>query len=188
MIRKLHTILLLALLSSCTLQTGKAPDNKISGSLNSIKMTRETPSVIKEYQGLYNMSAFTFRSCENDAIYYIDDSTGGIDSAIAKIDFLGSVFMKMKGFVKHTTDENVLVVTELITVEQKSYKNTCIPYDFWCFGTEPFWQIEISEKENVIDFYNPMEQKLIHFDYSKPEIKNGTTNYMSSNKENKITI
>ncbi|MGZ4048193.1 MAG: hypothetical protein ACXVNN_02455, partial [Bacteroidia bacterium] len=57
-----------------------------------------------------------------------------------------------------------------------------------CFGTEPFWQIQISEKENLIDFYDPMEQKTTHFIYSKPEIKDGITTYTSSDKKDRISI
>ena len=186
-IKNICCIIALLSLFSCTQQVGRPPDNTVPGKLDSVNFKRETSATIKEYNGLYDPSGHTFRSCDNDMIYYIEDSTGGIDSAIAKIDF-STVFMSMKGYEKHSADENLILVKELITVEQKSYKNTCIAYDFWCFGTEPFWQIEISEKENLIDFYNPMEQKMTHFEYTKPEIKNGITNYISSNKENKISI
>ncbi len=176
----------LLFLLACDINT--STENKMPINLDSIKIGRETKPVLKEYQGLYNIRNFTFKSCENDSIYSIKDKTGGIDSAIAKIDYLGTVFMSMKGYETRTPKENSISVTELIKVEQKSYKNTCIQYDYWCFGTEPFWQIQISKKENLIDFYDPMEQKITHFVYSKPEIKNGITYYTTLDKENKITI
>jgi uncharacterized membrane protein len=177
---------LIILFSSCNLNN--APGVKTPGSLDSIKISRDTQKVaIKEYDGLYNLRTMTFRACENDSVYSIF-SEMSIDSAIAKIDYFETVFMSIKGYKKYSANRSKLIATELLKVEQKSYKNTCIPYNYWCFGTEPFWQIEISEKENVIDFYNPMEQKFIHFEYSKPEIKNGSTTYSSSDKENKISI
>lgn len=55
-------------------------------------------------------------------------------------------------------------------------------------GNEPFWQLQISEKENLIDFYDPMEQKTIHFNYAKSQVKNGAVNYFTKNDTNTIEI
>ena len=85
-------------------------------------------------------------------------------------------------------DANAILFTDNIKAEQKNYKNTCIESDYWCTGTEPFWIIQISKAEDLIDFYNPMEQKTTHFVYAIPEIKNGITTYSSTDGENKIKV
>ena len=72
--------------------------------------------------------------------------------------------------------------------EFKNYQNDCISFEYWCIGNEPFWQLQISEKENLIDFYDPMEQKTIHFNYIKSENKNESLNYSVKNESNTIGI
>jgi uncharacterized membrane protein len=99
-----------------------------------------------------------------------------------------AIFADVKGVLTSTNGISSLAIKEVVHVEQRGLKNTCVPYDYWCTGTEPFWQVQISEQENLIDFYNPMEQKTSHFIYSKAEIKNGVTHYSSSDKENRISI
>jgi len=44
------------------------------------------------------------------------------------------------------------ILTEIMNLEVKNFRNTCIPYDLWALGNEPFWQAQISANEGVIEF------------------------------------
>ncbi len=44
------------------------------------------------------------------------------------------------------------ILTEIINLEVKNFRNTCIPYDLWALGNEPFWQAQISANEGIIEF------------------------------------
>ena len=94
-----------------------------------------------------------------------------------------SIYVKLKGTRLSKDGKTIgFMATEVVAAEQKNQKNTCYAYDFWCLGNEPFWNVQISEKENLIDFFNPMEEKLIHFVYSKPEEKGNSKIYTAENK------
>ena len=177
-------------LFSCTLNN--APGIKTPGKLDSIKIGRDTALSQKAeiFTGLYADGRFSY--CDHPEINYT--MSGKIHSmdSIYKIILPNAypgqtVFAKLKGHLI-TTESQVVQVDSIIKLEQKNYKNDCINSDYWGTGTEPFWQLQISEKEKLIDFYNPMEQKTSHFIYSKQKTKDGIIFYTSSDKENKISI
>jgi uncharacterized membrane protein len=159
----------------------------------SVVITGDSAIVSQTYRGLF--LNYRFYSCDNlGETYHVNDNTGGLDSAYAYVTrnyFSSSIVIQVKGKLKRGEKgefNGELIVDSLISAEGKSYKNTCIPYDFWCMGNEPFWQIQISEKENCIDFYNPMEQQRIHFNYKKSENINNTVRYTSVEGKNTIEI
>lgn len=137
-----------------------------------------------------------FINCEQPELVYMLDNNRQLDSAMKKIlpnAYAGEgIFVQMMAEVNGSPDDRVyaglLKVKELIKAVQKNSRNTCIPYDYWCTGTEPFWQLQISQKENLIDFYDPMQQKTTHFSYSSPELNGDIAKYISSDKENKISV
>jgi len=138
---------------------------------------------------------YKFYSCDNlGETYSVTDNTGGLDSAYAYVtrnNFSSSIVIKVEGKLKRGEKGEIsgqLIVDSIISAEGKNYKNACVPYDFWCMGNEPFWQIQISEKENCIDFYNPMEQQRIHFAYNAPQVKNTITYYTSQVEKDNIEI
>lgn len=94
-----------------------------------------------------------------------------------------TIYVKLKGLLTSEEGKNKeLSVREVLRAEQKNDRNTCIPYDYWCRGTEPFWVAEISEEENLIDFFDPMASKYTHFTFSKPEMKSNATIYTAEDK------
>ena len=83
-------------------------------------------------------------------------------------DIYRSVFASVKGFTLNSDSTNIpdpekyykiLVIKEVIAVEGKNFRNTCIPYDFWCLGNEPNWSLQISKEENIFELYLPSEGK-----------------------------
>jgi uncharacterized membrane protein len=159
----------------------------------------DTLRITKEFTGIYyNDGNAKFISCENPKIIYSVKNSQELDQSIIKIlpnAYKGeAIIVTIMAEISSSDDKaygGLLDVKELKRSEQKSSKNTCIPYDFWCLGNEPFWQLQISGNENLIDYYNPMEQKTMHFNYSEPVEKDGFITYNAvdkSNASNKILI
>lgn len=150
---------------------------------------------IKEYKGVYHPGQF--KNAEDSELYtFYDSDQKKIDSLYHNI--LPNpypnqtVFMHFKGKADSfpTNTGFRTSITELISMELKNAFNGGIAYDYWCMGNEPFWQIQISEKENLIDFYDPMIPKFYHFIFSKAETKGKQKVYTAEDKggNNKIKI
>jgi uncharacterized membrane protein len=175
-------------------------ENDHSDSNKSVVIIKnDTLHIIKEFTGLLTKGKEekTFIDCQHPELIHLVENNDSLDSFIKKIlpnAYDGeSIFLKMEAGIKPSSNNkyaDLLTIKKILKAEQKNYTNTCIPYDFWCKGNEPFWQLQISEKENLIDFYDPMQQQTTHFIYQKPEIKNGTTQYVSKdgNSQNNIIV
>ncbi|MES2591289.1 MAG: hypothetical protein V4608_05350 [Bacteroidota bacterium] len=172
----------LILLISCS-QNNPAEKGLVSSS-DSVKLSAVSENV--ELSGLYADRHFT-NCAGSEAAIAVEGDLKKLDSIYSNLvpnAYPGqTIFIKVKGALAGT-----LTVKEIVSAEQKNDKNTCIPYDYWCMGNEPFWRIQISEKENLIDFYDPMVPKFYHFKFSAPVIAKGTVIYTSEDKGNKIKI
>ena len=161
---------------------------------DSIISTGNGVSETVELSGLYANHHFT--TCDDSRSIVVNGDVKKLDSIYSILlpdAYSGqSIFVKIKGSVSTTEGNQSLSVSEILSAEQKNAFNTCISYDYWCMGNEPFWQIQISEKENLIDFYDPMLPKFYHFNFSKAEINGSKTIYTvedkGSNNKLKITI
>ena len=148
---------------------------------------------MKEYKGVYHPGQF--KNAQNSELYTFYDSVQKrLDSLYYKI--LPNpypnqtVFMDFKGISDSfpTNTDFRISIKQLISLELKNAFNSAIPYDYWCIGNEPFWQIQISEKENLFDFYDPMIPKTYHFNFSKAKIEGAKTIYTAEDKTNNNTI
>jgi uncharacterized membrane protein len=188
-------IILNVLLVSCKPQTG----NPLKTNSSIVKLENDTLHLIREFEGLLISSGRKkqFISCDHPEIIHLIEYNDQIDTIIKSLlpnAYDGeSIFIKMNAEIRPSAEKDyadLLVIKEFLKAEQKTIVNTCIPFDFWCKGNEPFWQLQISSEENIIDFYNPMQQLTTHFKYTKPVIKNGIIIYSSKDKKsgNEIMI
>jgi uncharacterized membrane protein len=189
----IYFFLICLMMFSCNI---KQDTSSKAGSTN-ILGQNDTLHIIKEFSGLLinHSPEKQFISCDNIEMIHLlekNDQTDTILKSILPNALDGeSIFLQMQAEIKPSSDKkyaDILSIKKFIKAAQKSYLNTCIPYDFWCKGNEPFWQLQISEKENLIDFYDPMQQKTTHFPYSKQEIKDGILQYNSKDEKLKNNI
>ncbi len=166
-------------------------------------LTPASPSVNQEtssakiYKGLFvtGKNIRSFRSCEHeDEDYFVVDSTNQMEELYHTI-FLHTpafpyeyVYVELKGITKPATEDlaakgfdSLLVVKEIRTFEQKNYRNTCIPYDFWGIGNEPNWSLQVSQKENIIALKDYSTSSVYLFEYFPPKIVNDEVFIYSSN-------
>jgi uncharacterized membrane protein len=157
----------------------------------------DTFHLIKELKGLliHAKDEKRFVPCDTPDLLYIvenNDQTNIIlDSILPKAYEGEAIFLQIEAEIKPSADKKytaLLSIKKFLKAEQKNPANTCIPFDFWCKGNEPFWQLQISEKENLIDFYDPMQQRTTHFAYSKQEITDDVITYSSKDENVKNNI
>lgn len=100
-----------------------------------------------------------FRDCSTGALYLLADSTMTMASLFRKTTEMvpcpeETVYAEVQGRLfkgsDPRSDPGTLAVVRVDSMTTKNMLNCCIPYDFWCSGTEPFWSLQISEAEKVL--------------------------------------
>jgi uncharacterized membrane protein len=144
-----------------------------------------------EFRGLYSTGKFI--SCDNPRIVYtVNDKTDLLDTlykkALPNAYPKQTIYVEVRGSMPENRNKELLVVEEIRKAEPKTLENNCLPFDFWCRGNEPLWHAHISETENLIDIFEPQEQKSTHFEFSAPKEENGKTVYFAINETDNVKI
>jgi uncharacterized membrane protein len=194
-------LLFVSFLLSCQQEKKKLP---------SVETTRDSlpavppADVKKKYSGLFVVGkrALIFKNCNNtDENYFVVDSTRQL-AELYRAMFQNSpafpyeyVYVEVKGIMSPLPDnrmegfDSVITVKEVLTFEQKNYRNSCIPYDFWAFGGDPDWSLQVSEKEAVIVLKDYAAGAVFFFEYFSPKVVNDEVfTYNSNNYANQTSI
>jgi hypothetical protein len=149
------------------------------------------PSVAPaEHRGLYVFGGNNsgFRDCaEPNASYLVVDETGGNLEKnyrrLLKLPYPNqAVFADVKGF-EAAYYGGFFVVTEIIKMEAKNFRNTCIPYEFWALGNEPYWQVQVSSAEGIIEYRGMDDDRTKYFAYQPPVKEKGLKIYTGINQD-----
>ncbi|MEO8399593.1 MAG: hypothetical protein ABI550_07240 [Ignavibacteriaceae bacterium] len=196
-------LLLVIIFSGCKKLTEDQPDVVMKDTSISVDTStldeKINPGI---FQGLYtlNINTSAFRDCENpDSVYRLVDSTRRLKSMYEKIfpqkNVYNTAVIKVRGELLPTEDialsDNffqTLYVKEVMFVEKKNFTNTCVPYDFWGFGQNSEWTLQISKDENRIEFNLPSENKTYYFFYAEPDEEKGIISYSNYNKIQRYVI
>lgn len=172
------------------------PESKIQASDTVKKNPIEADTGMKIFEGIYsvNINTSSFRDCKSPySLYWLSDKTGKLKGMFEKIfpekNVYHSVVIKVKGELMPTEEvalsdkyPQTLNVYEVILLEKKNSANTCVPYEFWGFGKDPDWFLEISKNENIIELNDAGEKKSYYFFYDEPDEENGMIIYKNYNK------
>lgn len=134
----------------------------------------------QNFLGLYKAGDLqgTFLLCgEDDARYVTFDETGALQRNYVRIlsnPYPGqNIVAEIKGYQlpyfgsQPLPDgfKGFIVITEIVKLEAKNFRNTCIPFDLWAIGNEPFWQLEASAAEGIIEFHQLGVEKTLNFPF-----------------------
>lgn len=202
---KLFLLILMVIAAGC--RNGKVEtENKVSPENTAIVKSKDSSKIIKRdtgaiFEGLYiiNQNTNSFRDCRYpDSLYMVNDETGNLKKSYEKIfsvrNVYGSVFARFKGELKATEGINsekypsTLYVKEVLQLEKKNFRNTCINYEFWALGNEPNWSLQISKNENIIEFYDMAENKTYYYFYEEHVDEDGAIVYAAHNNIQRYTI
>ncbi len=159
-------------------------------------MPANTPA---EYRGLFVFDGndSSFRDCAApDARYLVVDESGGQLEQhyrrLLKYPYPNQpIVAAVKGFVtpyfgSHELPDDrkgFLVVSGVTSAETKNFRNTCIPYDFWALGNEPFWYAQVSEAEGVIEYRGMDDERTKVFAYQPPVEEKGVKIFTGINQD-----
>ncbi|WP_207426555.1 COG3650 family protein [Pedobacter sp. SYSU D00535] len=142
----------------------------------------------KTYRGMYitGNEVNIFKDCAaSDQTYWVEDESGKLQSlyksAKANLSYdYESVYAEVKGYLRGKSRigyaeeyDQVLVVTEVVALKQKTPNTACYEYEFLVRGNEPFWAVEIIPSEKIIALKDVAAEKTYVFPYRAPE-KQGT--------------
>lgn len=198
--------LAVSLLLACKEERKQLPD--ISGFLPEQQQTPDStarPRGQRIFKGLFvtgrNMS--NFRSCDSERDnYYVVDSTHQLDELYNTIfqsspafpfeyvyvELMGELQLADKAAAMHGFDSSI-VVYDILTFEQKNYRNTCIPYDFWAIGNKPDWSLQVSAREGILALKDYSSNEVFLFEYFDPKIINDEVyTYYSNNYATQTSI
>lgn len=202
----MYKILLFMLLCSCCIGCSDAPstttpaavvqppsgENPSETVVPEQPQSRETlaPPPVQTFQGLFRSGAAgsTFYDCASGNTYRVGSKPANLDSlyqmACAPAPYLDeSVFAVVRGFI--SPEDSMLRINRVDTLRAKTMYTTCLPYDFWCIGTEPFWGLVISEKEAGLFLKLIGEERGKVFPISAPQTSANSWVYLSVNPETK---
>ncbi|MBA3649685.1 MAG: hypothetical protein H0W62_14270 [Chitinophagales bacterium] len=77
--------------------------------------------------------------------------------------------------------DSVLTVYKVLTFEQKNFRNSCIPYEFWVIGNKPNWSLQVSKKESLIALKDYTHGKVYIFPYFEPGEMDDAITYRTEN-------
>jgi uncharacterized membrane protein len=177
-----------------TLKDSLAADGTITDT-TSVPET-EASTKLQTFKGFYikGDEMNTFRSCDDPhVVYWLEDESKTLSAAYDKTrDFLSypyeSIYVELKGFLKGKSKlgyaaeyDNVLVVREVRSASQKSFKTPCFEYEYIALGNEPFWSLEIIPSEKLIAFKDIASEKTYVFPFRSGTDKAGAIVYHASN-------
>ncbi len=81
-------------------------------------------------------------------------------------------------------------VESVDTLAAKNPRNTCVPYDFWALGNEPFWNVQISSNEGLAQ-WSMLGENTVGYEYAAPLVEQGgqVTRYVFPGQQRmKVTL
>lgn len=142
---------LLLLLAAC--DNAPAPDAATSA----VRSLTTAPPPEQTFRGMYRSGASgaAFYICDSSQTYLVRDRPAGLDSLYRAACGPApcpdeSVYAVLRGRLElpaRPGAPGILHLSAIDTLQPKTVYNTCLPFDFWCLGTEPFWGLFISEQD-----------------------------------------
>ena len=161
--------------------------------------TKSTPDAeVKRYIGLlsHGTGGTFFRPCGRDSTRWaVEDVTGEIAAKYKTVYPYGYDSQSVMAYVDasllgKTVDgtDNTIKIVKTDKLIQKDWDGYCMGFEFVVFGSKPFWAVEISPKEQYIDFNDEANLKYHHFKYVKPVIEGDVRTYETVSFDGRETL
>ncbi len=192
----LSSIALLLLIIACDTKTNTSEKSTtdVAAKPDGTKANTE----VKRYIGLfsYGSKGSFFRPCGRDSMMWsVVDSSGKMAAKYKTVYQYGYDNQSVMAFIDGSLlgksgneADNVLKINKLVKLEQKDWDGYCMGFEFVIFGSKPFWAVEISPKEQYIDFNDEANLKYHHFKYVKPVINGDIRTYETVSFDGKETL
>lgn len=177
------TLLLLLILGFARCSETPKPN---ASEIQSSAFNSSNPTTLRGYYVLGD-EVNMFRNCADNKQYWVRDATRSLDSLYREACFpapipyeaVYAVFTGTLGSKDTSSNavetEGVFIVTKVDTLQSKNKFNACLPWEFWCSGTEPFWSLQISEAEGGIFFKNMADETGAQYAWDEPRTDGKTS-------------
>ncbi len=127
------------------------------------------------------------RNCADNKQYWVNDATGLLDSMYQQACFPApipyeAVYAVLTGTLGPKDSigfaseaDGTFTANSVDTLQAKTMFNACMPFEFWCHGTEPFWSLQISEAEGGIFLKNMADETGTQLAWTEPRSDNTTS-------------
>lgn len=89
----------------------------------------------------------------------------------------------LEGVLEYASEDpdfkGMLQVDQLVNIRARNPRNNCMPYDFYGMGNEPFWNVYISETENLIAYKSLGDELALRFPYQSPKKSGESWSYLT---------
>lgn len=149
--------------------------------------SEEGSGELKSFTGLYRMleGKLEFRPCDraNDTYWVLGNTdelnelyegatAQGYPGQYVVAELVGALRKQepSRGAAMASPYTAQLAVDRVVKVRAKNARNACLPYDYWATGNEPFWSLQISEAEGVMEL-SQLGEPTVRFDFTKPTLE-----------------
>lgn len=176
------------------LMLGLAACNDASNTGNASSFADASPIPVTMRGYFYQKGEkFSFKACDNGTTYSVTDSTQDMRVRFKEVTSLvpcpgEPVYATIKGLA---SPGDKLVLTQVDSLSALSKFNACHGFDYVCSGTEPFWSVFISAKEETVYFKDVAGGKGYTYAYAAPTSKDGVLQYIFpdiTNPYNKLAV
>ncbi len=190
------TIAVILLFFACTDTSKPAPAPAPPGSKTDGPKSLARPAASQTFTGIVRIGdeRRTLTDCATGKTYWIEDKTGLLAKKAKEVTepvhfdgepsyaiLSGNLLGKSSGGHAASFDD-VISVEKIDSMSGISAENLCLPFNFICSGTEPFWTMTISEGLQMIVLEDIGEEKARVFPWTEPEKQaNGSFLCLSEN-------
>jgi uncharacterized membrane protein len=137
-----------------------------------------TVTPTKAFKGLfyYDKDSASFVDCTSGLSYLVIDSTAKLKQVYSDVtQMMPCPEEPIWGAVQGKIDasKSRITVLKMDSIAALNKFNACIPFDYWCSGTEPFWSLSISKMGKAAYFKDLSTEKGYSFNYSEPVQQSG---------------
>lgn len=172
--------------------------NKDNKQLSTAETKSAPDAEVKRYIGLlsHGSAGTFFRPCGRDSTRWaVEDATGELVAKYKSVYAYGYDNQSVMAFVDASLlgktvegTDNTIKIVKTDKLLQKDWDGYCMGFEFVIFGSKPFWAVEISPKEQYIDFNDEANLRYHHFKYVKPIIEGDTRTYETVSFDGKESL
>ena len=131
---------------------------------------------------IYGPRGNLFKRSPDGQYFFLSDETGELRNRHEEMTFMKDepVYAEVEGYLEESPIERwldpvidyVLIVTTVIDVDYVQRENPIFPFEFRCYGNEPFWNLDIINNDEAI-FKDIGMESVLYMRYVEPKIEGG---------------
>ena len=159
-------------------------------------------TTVATFRGLYayGPEVSTLYDCATKKTYWVNDTSKRLSTNYTRTLLQPAwpfepIYVVIKGTLTDKAAEGyarqydgTINLTGIDSLASVNYSNCCQPFEFIGAGTEPFWNLFISETQHIIALKSLADEQVYTFDYQQPTKKDGIITYTATQNADTISV